>query len=161
MGYAATLPEKNEHSIYYSGEDTVVTPNDSEIDCAKIVGILVSQSPLYIQEREASVDPSRVDYSNREKSGSSSSFFRSSTGKIAPEFTLKKKKVKFRALFRHGENFTERQQVQEVLELQARKFYLDSLKENFVREFLINKEFMFLRGKIRKISAGIESCAQG
>ena len=45
-------------STYHSGEDTAATPIDSEVGGAEIVAVLAS--PLYVQEREASADPSRV-----------------------------------------------------------------------------------------------------
>ena len=59
-------------STDHSGEDTVATPIDSEVDDAQIVGMLAS--PQYIQERKATADPSGFYHSMRENSASSSSF---------------------------------------------------------------------------------------
>ena len=48
-------------------------------------------SPLYLQEREASADRSRVYHSFRENSMSSSSHFRESAGNPAAVFSHKRK----------------------------------------------------------------------
>ena len=48
-------------------------------------------SPLYLQEREASADRSRVYHSFRENSVSSSSHFRESAGKPAAMFSQRRK----------------------------------------------------------------------
>ena len=61
--YAAILPKKNKQSFdlqFRRGHHAA--PIDSEVDDAQIVGMLAS--PLHMQEREASADPSRIYHSN-------------------------------------------------------------------------------------------------
>ena len=105
-------------STYNSGEDTVANPTDSEVDDAQIVRILAS--PLYVQEREASADPSRNYHSNRGISLSKSSVFRSSAGRPAPKFSHQSKSSK-ESHSDTGRVFGEHQQVQELLEIRANR----------------------------------------
>ena len=120
VDYAAIPPEDNEQSFDLLSRrgHRCNSPIDSEVDDAQIVGMLASL--LYIQEREreASADLFRVYHSNRENSASSSSFFRSSAGKLAPKFSHKRKS----STELHSDTrgiFGEHQQVQELLELRA------------------------------------------
>ena len=64
-------------------------PPESDLDDEQIRNMLAS--PLYLQEREASADRSRVYHSFRENSVSSSSHFRESAGKLAAMFSHKRK----------------------------------------------------------------------
>ena len=76
-------------SIYDSAESIATLPPESDLDDEQIRNTLAS--PLYLQEREASADRSRVYHSFREDSVSSSSHFRESAGKLAAVFSHKRK----------------------------------------------------------------------
>ena len=71
-------------STYESAESI-----ESDWDDEQIRNMLAS--PLYLQEREASADRSRLYHSSRENSVSSSSHFRESAGKLAAVFSHKRK----------------------------------------------------------------------
>ena len=73
-------------STYDSAESIATSPPEWDLDDEQIRTLLASS--LYLQEREASADRSRVYHSFRENSASSSSHFRESTGKpVAREST--------------------------------------------------------------------------
>ena len=63
-----------------SAESIATPPPESDLDNEQIRKMLAS--PLYLQEREASADRSRVYYSFRKNSVSSSSHFRDSAGNL-------------------------------------------------------------------------------
>ena len=64
-------------------------PPESDLDGDQIRNVLAS--PLYLQEREASADRSRVYHPYRENSVSSSSHFRASVGRPAAVFSHERK----------------------------------------------------------------------
>ena len=72
-------------STYDSAESIATPPLDSDLDDEQIRSMLAS--PLYLQEREASADRSRVYHSYNESSVSSSSHFRASAGRFAAVFS--------------------------------------------------------------------------
>ena len=79
-------------TTYDTSESIATPPLESDLDDDQIRNMLAS--PLFIQEREASADRSRVYHSFRENSVSSSSHFRESAGKPAALFSLKESRVK-------------------------------------------------------------------
>ena len=72
-----------------SAESIATHPLESDLEDDQIQNMLAS--PLYLQEREASADRSRVCHSFRENSVSSSSHFREIAGKLAAVFSHKRK----------------------------------------------------------------------
>ena len=76
-------------STYDSAESIATPPPESDLDDDQIRKMLAL--PLYLHEREASADRSRVYHSFRQNSVSSSSHFRESAGKLAAVFSHKKK----------------------------------------------------------------------
>ena len=132
-------------SLCNSGEDVAVRP-------AQTLGMLAS--PLSAQESEASADPSWTYRLHRENSVSSSSFFRSSAGKLAAEFSRRSKSSreshsdagqfaenikKFRSSWKH-------EQIMQHEE--NRKLYPNSLKRSIIREFFLkNKEAKYSQRK--------------
>ena len=68
-----------------SAESVATPPPEPDLDDEQLRDMLAS--PLYLQEREASVDRSRVCQSYREKTVSSSSHFRASVGSLAAVFS--------------------------------------------------------------------------
>ena len=87
-------------STHDSAESITTPPPTSDLDDDPIRNMLAS--PLYLQERAASADRSRVNHCFRENSVSSSSRFRESAGKPAPVFS---KKVESRDTFRQRRYF--------------------------------------------------------
>ena len=87
-------------STHDSAESITTPPPTSDLDDDPIRNMLAS--PLYLQERAASADRSRVNHCFRENSVSSSSRFRESAGKPAAVFS---KRVESRDTFRQRRRF--------------------------------------------------------
>ena len=76
-------------STHHATESIATLPPESDLNDEQIRTMLAS--PLYLQEREASADRSRVYHSLSENSLSSSSHFRESTGKPFALFSNRRK----------------------------------------------------------------------
>ena len=76
-------------STYDSAESIASQPPESDLDSEQLREMLAS--PLYLQEKEASADRSRVYRSYRENSVSSSSHFLANAGRPAAVFSHRRK----------------------------------------------------------------------
>ena len=123
-------------STYDSAESFPTLPPESDLDDEQTRNMLVS--PLYLQEREASADRSRVYHLFSEDSVTSSSHFRESAGKPAAMFSTQESRVK-----RHFP--TEKAFPQDIKQFREKvKLSSGSLIRKKLREqFLKNKEIIY------------------
>ena len=135
------LPQTEHDSDLWFSWELCDSPPESDLDD-------MLASTLFLQEREASADRSRVYHSHRENSVSSSSHFRASAGRLLQCSHTKESQVKNhtpteKVFLWHIEQFEEKM-----------KLYPDSLNRKVLRDLLLkNKEILTRRGKSWSIEA--------